>query len=366
MLTPTHLVTGQAVYVAACLATGHPPTMAQAWTAAACALLPDLDKRNGIVGRMFPYISEPLEYRFGHRTLTHSLPFTVALALLLWPLLPRGWWLAVVAGYASHPLADMMTPAGVGWFWPGRWRCVLPGNARYRMRPMGWGELAFAFVLGVAAVPLLSLAQAGRGTDGLIKSAIGDVREARATYDAQKGGNAWTLRIEGRDNRTYADIGGEYPVIGPWGANGFLLDAGDGPHTACRADTCDWYADHAVLVRGQPEAVTSVPLRAHRISAGALAKSLERLQSAGRVYVTGTLQAHGADAEPPTIAVSGEQATLRYASPETVRSALSGPLRVVALVAQVRHAPGVPVPTVTLEGGAQAPALPEELRKWVE
>lgn len=366
MLTPTHLVTGQAVYLATCLATGHLPTMAEAWAAAACALLPDLDKRNGIVGRMFPYLSEPLEYRFGHRTLTHSLPFTVGLALLLWPLLPRGWWLAVVTGYASHPVADMMTPAGVGWFWPGRWRCVLPGNNRYRMRPMGWGELVFAAILGAAAVPLLSLAQAGHGTGGLIKSAIGDIREARATYDAQKGGNAWTLKIEGRDNRTYADIAGEYPVIGPWGTNGFLVDTEDGPHTACRADTCDWYADHVVLVRGRPEVVTTVPLRADRVAARTLFKLLQRLQSAGRVYVSGTLQGHAITAKPPTLVVSGEQATLHYASPETLRAAVSGPIRAVTLAVQVRHAPGVAVPAVTLESEGPVPALPRELRKWVE
>lgn len=366
MLAPTHIVTGQTAYLAACLATGHAPTLAEGWTAAACALLPDLDKRTGIVGRLFPYISEPLDFRFGHRTLTHSLLFGVALALLLWPLLPFGWWLAVVTGYWSHPLADMMTPAGVGWFWPGRWRCVLPGNERYRMQPMGWGELAFAVVVGTMAVPLVLLAQAGEGTGGVIRSAIGNIAAARADYDAHKGGNAWTLRVEGRDNRTFADVTGEHAVIGPWGEAGFLLDTAEGPRTTCRAASCDWYADHAVLVRGAPEAVTTVPLKAGHVAAGSLLEPMERLESAGRVYVTGTVQGRAIVSEPPTIEVAGERATLHYASPETLRQRVTGPLRDVSLVAQVRHPPGALVPPVELPEGGAAAGLPDELRRWVE
>ncbi len=277
MLAPTHIVFGQTAYLAACLAAGHDPSLAEGWTAAACALLPDLDKRNGIVGRMFPYISEPLEFRFGHRTLTHSLPFIALLAVVLWRPLPTGWWLAIIAGYASHPVADMMTPAGVGWFWPGRWRCVLPGNERYRMRAMGWGELAFAVIAGTAAVPMVGLSKAEQGTGGLIKSAIGSIAEARARYDAEKGSNAWSLRIEGRDNSSYADIGGEYRVIGPWKAAGFIVrDAGGEPRSVCRAAGCDWYADHAVAVKGPPEVTTVRRIEADRTTVAALRSALSR------------------------------------------------------------------------------------------
>lgn len=111
MLAPTHMIAGQFAYLCAALAVGHKPAPFETLTAAGAALLPDLDNRQGIVGRLFPWISTPLEHWVGHRTATHSLLILMLLALALWPL-PTGWWLALVAGFASHAVADMMTPAG--------------------------------------------------------------------------------------------------------------------------------------------------------------------------------------------------------------------------------------------------------------
>ena len=366
MLAPTHIVAGQSAYLAACLAVGHAPTLPEAWAAAACALAPDLDMRQGIVGRLFPFLSEPIEYRFGHRTLTHSLLLTVALAVLLWPLLPFGWWLAVVAGFASHAVADMMTPAGVCWFWPARWRCVLPGSERYRMAAMGWGELVFAVVIGAAAFPLLSAAQTGQHAGGWIKAAIGDVSAARARYDAEKGRSTWTLRIEGRDNRSFADIGGEYLVIGPWGESGFLIETPEGPRAACRAASCDWYADRAAAIEGEAETVTVMPLHAERATAAGFLDALERLEASGAVYVSGTLRGRGIEPAAPSVDVTGERVSLYYASPEVLRERLSGALGAVSVVAQVRHAPGATVPPVTLAEVSPAAVVPEGLRKWME
>ena len=364
MLTPTHMVTGQFGYLVACLATGHPPTLPEAWAAAACALLPDLDKRNGIVGRLFPYVSEPLEYRFGHRTLTHSLFFTVALALLLWPLLPFGWWLAVVAGYASHPLADMITPQGVAWFWPARWRCVLPGNEVYRMKAMGWGELAFAVVLGASAIPMLSVAQVGEGAGGFIKATIGSIEEARRRYDAEKGANAWTLRVQGRDNRSYQDISGEYPIIGPWREAGFIVEADTGPRSVCRASGCDWYADDGVAVKGAQEAVSVRTVSSRSIDRARLLEALELLQEAGSVYLLGSVSARGIEEAPPSVSVSGESVSLHYTTPEVLADWQPARLRQVELVVQIRHAPGAEVPEVVLKG--EDAGISPLITRWIE
>lgn len=364
MLTPTHLVAGQFCYLACCLATGHTPMLAEAWTAAGCALLPDLDKRNGIVGRLFPYLSEPLEYRFGHRTLTHSLPFLLALSLVSWPLLPFGWWLALVAGYGSHSLADMMTPQGVAWFWPGRWRCVLPGNVRYRIQAMGWGELFFAALLGVLAAPMLTLAQTGEGAGGIIKAAIGSIEEARERYDAEKGANAWTLRVEGRDNRSYQDVGGEYPIIGPWREGGFIIEGDEGVRTVCRFGACDWYSESGVAVKGPGEAVTVRTVSGKVVGRVRLLEALEPLQEAGRVYLLGTVTARGIDAAPPSVTVSGETVTLHYAPPGVLADWRPERLRQVELVVQVRHTLGVEVPEVVVSG--EVGDMSKHIRRWIE
>ena len=92
---------------------------------------------------------------------------------------------------------------------------------------------------------------------GLIRSAIYNIASAREDYDAQKGSHAWSLEVKVRDNRSYDDITGTYPVIGPYEAAGFILESPDGARSLCQIGTCDWYAEHASLTRGQPEITTT-------------------------------------------------------------------------------------------------------------
>ncbi|MGM1051815.1 MAG: metal-dependent hydrolase [Pseudomonadota bacterium] len=364
MLAPTHLIAGQAAFIAVSLSVGHAPSLPEAWLAAAAALLPDLDMRHGVVGRLFPWLSEPLEYRFGHRTVTHSLLVCVALALLLWPLLPYGFWLALVVGYASHPVGDMVTPAGVEWFWPARWRCVLPGNERFRMRAMGWGELIFAALLGAATIPLLGMAQAKPGTGSVIAAAIGDIGAARARYDAEKGANRWLLRLEGRDNLTHADVSGDYPIIGPWQASGFIIDTPQGPQSVCRTGDCGWYADSAVAVKQEAQATTTRHIDTPHTSPAALSAALVALQAMGETYLIGSLTARGIAPQAPTVSVSGDTVSLTYASPDVLEAWGHRALRDLLLTVQVRHAPDEPVPAIALN---QAPGsvIPAEIRPWL-
>lgn len=364
MLAPTHMVAGQAAFVAASLAVGHAPSWPEACLAAVSGLLPDLDKRHGIVGRLFPWLSEPLEYRFGHRTLTHSLLACMALALLLWPLLPYGVWLAVVAGYASHPLADMMTPAGVGWFWPARWRCVLPGNERYRMRAMGWGELVFAASLIATTIPLLGMAKTKPGTGSVIAAAIGDIATARARYDAEKGDHRWTLRLEGRDNLTLSDVNGNYPIIGPWKAAGFIIDTAGGPQTVCRSGDCNWYADSAVAVKGERQVTVTRHIDAEHTSPAALMAALKPIDVQGEVYLIGSLTARGITAQAPSVAVSGNDVSLSYAEPGVIESWGARPLRDLLITVQIRHSPGDTIPQIALSEET-AGVIPAELRPWL-
>jgi len=332
--------------------------------AAFASLIADLDSRQSIVGRLFPFISGPLDHWVGHRTATHSLLAQAAVGVAAYFLLPFGFFLALVAGWVSHSLADMMTPSGVAWFWPSRVRCVLPGNEQYRMRVMGWGELAFAGIMAVLGVVFMLLAQAGEGTGGLIRSAIGDITAAREQYDAEKGRNAWTLRVEGRDNRSFEDVDGEYPVRGPWREGGFIVEAEDGPRSVCRQATCDWYTDHAVLVRGQPEITTTTTVKADQITVKELRDALAEAEEVGEVLLTGEATVKGAKAEPPTVEVAGETVRLVYAEPGTLE-ALPAVLRDMDLSVQVRHQPGVEAPVVELEG-QKRDVLPPLLRRWVE
>jgi inner membrane protein len=365
MLTPTHLVFSQAAFFTACIATSHAPAPAEALVAATGALIPDLDKRASYVGRLVAPLAGWIEHQFGHRTVTHSLLAQLVVGLLLWPLLPFGVWLALLAGWVSHSLADMMTPSGVCWFWPARVRCILPGNHELRIEELSGRELGFAACMAAACFPLLVWAGSGAGTSGLIRAALGRIEAARQQYDASKGTHAWRLAIEGRDNRSFADIAGTYPIRGPWQADGFILDAPAGPVSVCQGQACDWYAESAVLERGAPERISVRQVQVGRLSGRELAGLLQPLAEAGTVYLIGTVRSRAVQDDPPTVAVSGETVTLRYATFEALAEA--GPLRELALTVQVRHPPGAAVPVLeqaTRSGdGDRLPAL---LRPWIE
>ncbi len=138
---------------------------------ATLAVLPDLDVVAFSLG--IPY-GHPL----GHRGLTHSLPFALALApvatALVFPHLPRfgpTWW-RVVAGAAlacaSHGVLDAFTDGGRGvgffvpfdsrrFFFPWRPLIVSPigvGSFLGRATPILWNEILWvwlpALVLAVA------------------------------------------------------------------------------------------------------------------------------------------------------------------------------------------------------------------------
>ena len=92
-----------------------PPRLALA--GAVLALAPDLD----VLGRAF---AVPHYAMLGHRGISHSLLFALALACLAVPLMPAGrrLWavLFLFAAAASHGLADMFTHGskGIMLWWP--------------------------------------------------------------------------------------------------------------------------------------------------------------------------------------------------------------------------------------------------------
>jgi endonuclease YncB( thermonuclease family) len=120
---------------------------------ALCALfglLPDIDTAASRIGRLLPEISQAIERRWGHRTLTHSIWVVLLVALITVPL--TGQWFLVLA-YASHLLLDMLVGgnSGVALVWP------LPHRFQFgHVEPASAGELTIGVVaLGLVVVPLL-------------------------------------------------------------------------------------------------------------------------------------------------------------------------------------------------------------------
>ncbi len=365
MITPTHLVAAQTTYLACCVATAHTPLLNEALLACVAGLIPDIDKRQSYIGRLVPFLSAPFEYWFGHRTLSHSLLFQGIILIPAFYGLPYGYALALAAGLISHSAIDMMTESGVAWFYPSRVRCVIPGNPRYRMSVMSQGELIFLIIIATAAPIFMHLAKLEQGTAGLIQTALGRIESARQQYDAEKGSHTWVLKLEGRDNRSFADVSGRYPIIGAWGENGFMVETDSGSKTVCLNQNCNWYADHAVLIKGNPETTTTTTIKAEQLSVHSLISSLADYQQYGKVYLLGQLEGRNISSHLPEVKASGTNITLQYATPGSIKAWPKQPLRSVDITVQLRHPPDSQPSRLVIETVQQS-NIPILLQRWVK
>lgn len=117
------------------------------------ALLPDIDHTRSIIGKAVYPLARWLSVKFGHRTITHSLVFYVAVLLLVRVvelLYLNTTVFSVLAAYAllSHNIFDMCTRQGIPFFYPFSTRpCVLPANPNMRVRTNDLRSEAIIFVV---------------------------------------------------------------------------------------------------------------------------------------------------------------------------------------------------------------------------
>ena len=163
MTLPTHLAFASVLYLGGATLFGYKPDWIGWLLAAVASLGPDVDLPTSKVGRLFFWLSVPLERRFGHRTLTHSLVMLSALAVATYPLawIQPLYWGCVVGGVWSHLWIDMLNVRGVDLFWPSPARLVTPGNRNWRLEVGSKAEMVLLSGLLVAAAALVPLSQIG-------------------------------------------------------------------------------------------------------------------------------------------------------------------------------------------------------------
>ncbi|MHC1750653.1 MAG: metal-dependent hydrolase [Cellulosilyticaceae bacterium] len=83
------------------------------------SILPDIDHPKSFLGRRIPLIPKLIYRTVGHRTLTHSLLFALAISFLI-RTFNNPLAIGVLAGIVSHILLDMLTPQGVSYLYPFR------------------------------------------------------------------------------------------------------------------------------------------------------------------------------------------------------------------------------------------------------
>ena len=169
MNATTHAVFGVAALAGACLLVGEVPPLYAYPVAAVAAWVPDVDNPRSRLGNGLSRTKSPilnavvcpaswalravsftLFRTVGHRTLTHSLLGIALFVVLISPIAPlsAALFLALVAGYASHLVADALNAKGVPLLWPAARRMrLLPRG----VRSGGIAEVVVALVAAMAA-----------------------------------------------------------------------------------------------------------------------------------------------------------------------------------------------------------------------
>ncbi len=207
------------------------------------ALIPDIDHPKSMIGKLFPFISNPLERKFGHRTFTHSFlgafVFTVLLALLIllynlslfalhlgfgiayygllfdfghWTSdvgLVIRWIAAFAISFLSHLVLDMFNKQGTQLLWPNTGRDVVPKNIKFRLESGAKAELYIFIVLLGLLFLALPISKYGFGSS--LRWVLATPESAILEYKNLK--NHTTIEFEGVFQATREKVDGIAEIL---------------------------------------------------------------------------------------------------------------------------------------------------------
>ena len=131
---------------------------------AAVGLLPDIDTAASVLGRLIPEISEEIEKKFGHRTITHSALATLFIFMVSYLVVPADY-LSITLAYLSHLIIDMMVGGrtGIAFFWP-----IERTISFTHIEPASRGELIIGAICAIAIVAPLAIPPVATGAVAMI------------------------------------------------------------------------------------------------------------------------------------------------------------------------------------------------------
>jgi inner membrane protein len=256
MTTPTHITFAEFIYLLLLTTTGVALNTFNAFIIAIASILPDIDSAASYPGRAMPSVSIRLERRFGHRTLTHSVIFIVALAAILLPsrLLSADLYTCILAGYASHPFLDTMTVHGVKLFYPlSSVKCVFPLEVnnphRYRMQSGSKLDRMLGFFFLIGCIPVFLIAN--QGYERFIRSTQKNIESAVRDYNDFSRDNIVTGNTKAYNMLTKQPFVGTVELIGALNPSTLIFKGVDGDlHTLGKDFEADFVAENILCERG--------------------------------------------------------------------------------------------------------------------
>lgn len=94
------------------------------------SLLPDIDHPGSLAGQLCPFLSIPINRKFGHRSITHSLVSLLVFTIVTICIGTLDAAIGLFCGYLGHIIADMLTPSGVALFYPLTKKRISIGNIK--------------------------------------------------------------------------------------------------------------------------------------------------------------------------------------------------------------------------------------------
>jgi len=187
--------------------------------------LPDLDTSTSLIGQICFPISNWIEKRYPHRSLTHSFIATFSIALVSLPLWQLGWkyWAALPLAHIITCFADTFTKQGVQLFFPAPVWCVCGSNPNRRLSTGGTGEY---WVLA-GAMALLIMALNITNTGGLelkVTQVLGLKQGIQRVYNTKAGDHHVYVQIEGSRASDRTPINKKFFVLGQSGSQYIVMD----------------------------------------------------------------------------------------------------------------------------------------------
>lgn len=192
------------------------------------SIIPDMDTTKSIPGKIFWPIAKWIEERYPHRSITHCLWVSLALAILGAPLIYFFNWhyaIALPIGHLSAVFADAFTKDGCRAFYPARPICVAGLNPRYRIQSGSAAE--FPVLVGAIALlcGLLYFNSGGGVMSAFSRALFPNSGTAAELFIEQGQKQQVIVEVEGIHNRTAAAIKDTFLVLDATTSSLVAMDA---------------------------------------------------------------------------------------------------------------------------------------------
>lgn len=257
------------------------------------ALLPDLDSRGSLPGRLLPWVSQRIEDRFGHLEEWHTPAAAALVALVTIPVIllyGTEAWYPVPFGFLTHLLVDMLAPRGIMLLWPLRRTRygVFGGAVRAPGCPI---ERMIAAGLAIAGLILLFAVDFGRPEPP--PAPAPSYEQTLDRYYSMRGRNQVFAYIDGSWQVSGRPISGRFEILNASDQSYIMLDRYSGRiFTAGLTSEDNVYLNRIVLQSGPSVLVKPVEVHLEHQPLGDtldIVYEMQREPGLQHIYVTGDL-----------------------------------------------------------------------------